>query len=187
MSRNILGIFDGGDIEEVSALIDKLEESSFDYLRLEGDGMSIVIGKNGADEAVQASVATVAAAPSPAGQGGALSAIDSVDAPGVSAEDPASAAGAEAEQRKPDVAEQEGIFVIRAPSQGLFFAQPEPGAKSYVTVGADVKAGDTVGLVEIMKTYSAITSPVDGEVIAIHVKNEDLLEPDQPLVSIKVK
>jgi acetyl-CoA carboxylase biotin carboxyl carrier protein len=48
MSKNILGIFDSGDMQSIATLIEKLEESSFDYLKLEGDGVKIVIGKNGA-------------------------------------------------------------------------------------------------------------------------------------------
>ena len=43
MSRNILGIFDGADIADITALVDKLEKSSFDYMKLEGDGISVVI------------------------------------------------------------------------------------------------------------------------------------------------
>ena len=85
------------------------------------------------------------------------------------------------------VSEQAGIAVIKSPSYGLFYAQPEPGSPPYVKLGDTVKAGDTLGLVEIMKTFTAITSEVDGEIVQIHVKNEQILEPDQPLFSIKVK
>ena len=67
MGKNILGIFDDNDLEGVSALIDKLEESSFDYLKLEGDGVSLIIGKNGAGEAT-AVTSSVAAVPSAATQ-----------------------------------------------------------------------------------------------------------------------
>ena len=55
MSKNILGIFDSGDIESITTLIDKLEESSFDYLKLEGDGVKIVIGKKGMAEGMEES------------------------------------------------------------------------------------------------------------------------------------
>jgi len=176
MGRNILGIFDGGDVQEISALVDKLEKSSFDYMKLEGDGISIVIGKNGAGEAgVSVAPAAVGpAVPAPVTSAAAASASPAED-------------GEEMHAAKPAVSEQDGVIIIRAPSQGLFFAQPEPGAPPYVSVGAAVKTGDTVCLIEIMKTYSALTSPVDGEVIAIHVINEEYLEPDQPLISIKVK
>jgi acetyl-CoA carboxylase biotin carboxyl carrier protein len=78
------------------------------------------------------------------------------------------------------------VFIVRAPSQCRFYAQPEPGAAPYVTLGAAIKTGDTVGLMEIMKTFSAITSTVNGEVVAIHVINEEYLETDQPVISIKV-
>ena len=170
MSKNILGIFDSSEIEGVSALIDRLEKSSFDYLKLEGDGISITIGKNGTGEVSDVSVAPVvtakAAAPAPA-------------APEVS-EIPAAPKAA----AKPVVSDEEGVVIIKSPSYGLFYAQPDPGAPPYVTVGAAVKVGDTIGLVEIMKTFNAITSSVAGEVVAIHVKDGDMLEPEQPLVSI---
>ena len=174
MSKNILGIFGGSDIEGVSALIDKLEKSSFDYLKLEGDGMSVVISKNGAGEisaGMTSPVLNVNAAPMPA-----QAAINSAPA---SMEQHTAA--------KIDVPDQEGVVVIKSPSYGLFYSQPEPGAAPYITIGATVKAGDTVGLVEIMKTFNAISSPINGEVVAIHVRNEEVLEPDQPLVSIKAK
>ena len=166
-----MGIFDGGDIEDISALIDRLEKSSFDYLKLEGDGISIVIGKNGAGEITGARAAqdvTVKAAAEPA-----------IEAPPV----PAMAAPAV----KPVVPKQEGVVIVKSPSYGLYYAQPEPGAPPYVSVGDAVKEGDTVGLLEIMKTFTAITSPVDGMVVGIHVGNAEMLEPDQPLVSIKIK
>ena len=172
MSKNILGIFEGSDIEGVSALIDKLEKSSFDYLKLEGDGMSIIIGKNGAGDVstnVAAAAVAVNAAPPPVPV--------AIEFAPVSAEQQQAA--------KIDVSEQEGIVVVKSPSYGIFYSQPEPGAPPYITVGMSVNAGDTVGLVEIMKTFNAISSPVNGEVVAIHVKNQEVLEPEQPLVSIK--
>ena len=171
MSRNILGLFDGGDVEDISALIDRLDKSSFDYLKLEGDGVSIVIGKNGAGEIDEARAAGRAMVK--------VSAEPVIEAPAVQA-------AAEIAE-KSVVSEQEGIEVVKSPSYGLYYAQPEPGAPPYVKAGDAVKKGDTVGLLEIMKTFTAITSPVDGTVVGIHVRNAEMLEPDQPLVSIKIK
>ena len=175
MSNNILNIFDGEDMEGVSALIDKLEKSSFDYMKLEGDGMSIVIGKNGAGEASVISAATLGAAAQP---------VNAAPVPLMPKQEGKPAATAP--EAKQDVPEQEGVYIIRAPSYGLFYAQSEPGAPPYVTLGATITVDDTIGLMEIMKTFTAITSPVAGEIIAIHVKNEETLEPDQPLISVKV-
>ncbi|HED23859.1 MAG TPA: acetyl-CoA carboxylase, biotin carboxyl carrier protein, partial [Firmicutes bacterium] len=106
-------------------------------------------------------------------------------APEASSEGPVSAADMTAPADP--VVEEAGIEVIKSPSWGLFYAQPEPEAPPYVKVGDPVKAGDTVGLLEIMKTYTALVAEHDGEVVAIHVKNEQQLEPEQPVMSIKIK
>ena len=181
MSKNFLDMFDRSDIEGISALIDKLEKSSFDYLKLESEGMSIIIGKNGAGE-VSANMAppavTVNAAPV-----SVPTAIDTAPA----AVETAPAHVQPPPVTKTDSSAEEGIVVIKSPSYGLFYSQPEPGASPYITVGKSVKTGDTIGLVEIMKTFNAIASPIDGVVMAIHVRNEEVLEPNQPLVSILVK
>jgi len=171
MSNNLLNLFDSGDIEGITALIDKLEKSSFDYLKLEGGGMSVVIGKHGAGESAGGVAASFAAA---APEAAAVPSEALQTAP----PEP---------QQKTYVPEQPGIFIIKSPSYGLYYSQPEPGLPPYVTEGAYIHKDDTVGLMEIMKTFSAITSPVDGEVAAIYVKNEETLEPGQPLISIKLK
>ena len=194
MSSNILSIFDSSEIEGISALIDKLEESSFDYLKLESGEFSIIIGKNGACETPAVDTASgVNSIPSQISNESVSipATLDSktrepitgvaadVGVGGAEASAPASAAAV-------PIIEQEGIFIIRSPSYGLFYAQSEPGSPPYVTVGAIINADDTIGLMEIMKTFTAITSPVAGEVVAIHVKNEETLEPDQPLVSVRI-
>jgi len=181
MSKNILGIFNGGDIQDISALVDKLEKSSFDYMKLEGDGISIIIGKNGAGEvpaAVAAPVVTVTQSPPAPAQ-----ARQAADAPAPAADE---ALAPDTAAPGPIDLEQQGVVVVRSPNYGLFYAQSEPGAPPYVKIGDCVKAGDTVGLLETMKTFTAISSPADGEVAAIFVKNEEVLEPDQPLISIRV-
>jgi len=177
MSENILGVFGGSDIEGIAALIDKLEKSSFDYLKLEGDGMSIIIGKDGAGE-----VSANMAAPVVTANAASITAPAAIEA--------APAPVEQAQAAKIDISGlsgQEGVVVVKSPSYGIFYSQPEPGASPYITVGKSVNVGDTVCLVEIMKTFNAISSPVDGEVVAIHARNEEALEPEQPLVSIKVK
>ena len=173
MSNNILGTFDGADLEGISALIDKLEQSSFDYLKLESDEISIAIGKNGAGEmtAIPVAVSAPVEMYAPAAQ------ISSPAAESQMVEAPASAPA--------EVTEQAGIVIVRSESYGIFYAQSEPGVPPYVALGKAVKKGDTICLVEIMKTFTAVTAPVDGEIVAIHVANEEMLEPDQPLVSIK--
>ena len=177
MSSNFLNTFNSDEIEVITALIDKLEKSSFDYMKLESDGMSITIGKNGVDGSVAGNAALHSA--------GAAAAPSSYDTARIFAADESISQAAPPE-KKYSIPEQEGVYIIKSLSYGLFYAQSEPGAPPYVTVGSAIQKDDTIGLMEIMKTFTAITSPVTGEVIAIHVKNEETLEPGQPLVSVRI-
>lgn len=183
MTDNILKILSGGDVEGLTALIEKLEKSSFDYLKLESGGMMLVIGKNGVGDVTEAGAAA-AAAPAPAqpaaGQAQKPAAQAADTAVSEVAPEPAQAAPA-------PVLEEEGVFVVKSPSYGIFYAQSEPGAPPYVKLGDTVKKGDTLCLIEIMKTFNALSAEVDGEIAGIHVQNQDTLEPGQSLFSIKVK
>jgi acetyl-CoA carboxylase biotin carboxyl carrier protein len=180
MSKNILGLFDGSDIESITTLINTLEKSSFDYLKLEGDGLKIVIGKNGMSEVTEVSAPKAEAAPKAAAAMPEVKQAAEVTAQPVPAPEPA-VKQAEA------VSDQAGVVIIKSPSYGIFYAQSEPGAPAYVKLGDMVRQGDTMGLLEIMKTFNAITSDVTGEVVGIHVVNQQVLEPEQPLFSVKVK
>ena len=186
MKQNVLSIFSGTDVEGISALISQMEKSPFDYLKLEGDGVRIVIGKNGVTENFEASTPHAAASVVAPATAAVLPAPITESIPVAEAPAPASASAAEAWGTETAV-EGPGVFVIKAPSYGMYYAQPDPSSPPYVTVGCTIKKGDTIGLLEIMKTFNAITSEVDGEVIAVHVKNEAMLEPGQALVSIRVK
>lgn len=185
MSKNIFDVFDNGDIESVVTLINKLEESAFDFLKLEGEDFKIIIGKNGMSEGAEVSSApvkstnvNVASMAQP--QLEAVAAMATVATVAVEQEVAVSATNPEG-----CIQEKDGILIVKSPTYGLFYKQPSPGQPPYVTVGAKVKKGDTLGLLEIMKVYNAITSDVDGEVTAIHVQDMDLIEPGQPLMSIK--
>jgi len=188
MEKNVLSLFSGTDVEGISALIAQMEKSPFDYLRLEGDGIKLVISKNGATEEAEAhalkpsaptlSQPAVIVQPQPTAD--TMSAVQMTIAS--SPTDTALLS-----PMKEAVAKQPGVFIIKSPSYGMFYAQPDPSSPPYVTVGCNVKKGDTIGLLEIMKVYTSVSSEVDGEVLAIHVKNEDLIEPGQALVSVRVQ
>lgn len=193
MSKSILGIFDSSDLDGITTLIDKLERSSFDYLRLEGDGVKIVIGKNGVCE-TSAAVASAdlpqalirpAQTSAPAKDAAAFDAAVTPAAPTAQAA-PAASAETAPVRTAASVDGQAGIFIVKSPSYGIFYAQSEPGAPAYVGLGDTVTKGMTLGLLEIMKTFNALTAEVDGEVVGIHVQNQEILEPDQQLFSIKL-
>lgn len=75
--------------------------------------------------------------------------------------------------------------VLKSPMVGVAYLAPEPGAKPFVKVGATVHAGDTVALVEAMKTFNPIKSDVDGVVKKILVADGAAVEFDQPLIVIE--
>lgn len=75
--------------------------------------------------------------------------------------------------------------VLKSPMVGVAYLAPEPGAATFVKVGATVHAGDTVALVEAMKTFNPIKSDVDGKVKEVLVADGAAVEFDQPLIVIE--
>ena len=74
---------------------------------------------------------------------------------------------------------------VKSPMVGVVYLAPEPGADTFISVGTSVKAGDTVALVEAMKTFNPIKSDKDGVVKEILVKDGAAVEFDQPLIVIE--
>ena len=75
--------------------------------------------------------------------------------------------------------------IIRSPMVGTAYLSPEPGAKPFVSVGNKVKKGDTILIIEAMKTMNHIQSTVDGEVLEILINDGEAVEFDQALAKIK--
>ena len=75
--------------------------------------------------------------------------------------------------------------VLKSPMVGVAYLSPEPGAAPFVKVGAHVHAGDTVVLVEAMKTFNPVKSDVDGVVKKVLVSDGGAVEFDQPLIIIE--
>ena len=73
---------------------------------------------------------------------------------------------------------------IESPFPGTFYSRPKPDAGPYVSVGADVSAGDVVGIVEIMKNFHEITADKAGCVTRIFVENEELVEAGQDVLEL---
>ncbi len=73
---------------------------------------------------------------------------------------------------------------IKSPMVGTVYLQPEPGANKFVIEGDQVKNGQTVLIIEAMKTMNPIESSLQGKVIKILVENEQAVEFGQPLMLI---
>ena len=80
--------------------------------------------------------------------------------------------------------EIEGVRV-KSPIIGTAYLSPEPGAKKFVEVGDKIKKGQTVMIVEAMKTMNHVPSTADGEVKKILVEDGQPVEFGQTLVLLK--
>jgi acetyl-CoA carboxylase biotin carboxyl carrier protein len=74
---------------------------------------------------------------------------------------------------------------VRSPSFGVFHRTPAPDASPFVVVGSVVDAGQTLGLIEAMKVFTAIVAPHTGIVDAILAESGAEVEVGQPLFRIK--
>lgn len=76
------------------------------------------------------------------------------------------------------------VTQVTAPMLGVLYTAPEPGAEPFVQLGAHVEATDTVGLIEAMKVFTAVSAGVAGTVTSILVANGEYVEFEQPLLEI---
>ena len=81
--------------------------------------------------------------------------------------------------------EDDSSNIVRSPMVGTAYLSPEPGAKPFVSVGNKVKKGDTILIIEAMKTMNHIQSTIDGEIIEILINDGEAVEFEQALAKIK--
>ena len=74
---------------------------------------------------------------------------------------------------------------VTSPIVGTAYLSSEPGAKKFVEVGQKIKKGQTIMIIEAMKTMNHVPSTQDGTVSNILVKDGEPVEFGQPLISIK--
>lgn len=148
--------------ESIAALLQAVLEHRPGRFELEHDGLRIVVERD-ADPSRLAVAGSAASAATPAGGSGTS---------GPAPRDAAGLLGALAP----------GEIVIAAPTVGVFYRRPEPAAAPFVEVGSEVAAGATVGLVEVMKMFSAVTAPVAGRVVRILAADADAVTLGQPLL-----
>ena len=74
---------------------------------------------------------------------------------------------------------------VKSPMVGTAYRSPEPGAPSFVEVGSFVKQGETVMIIEAMKTMNHIPAPRSGTVKTIFIENGQPVEYGEPLMIIE--
>jgi acetyl-CoA carboxylase biotin carboxyl carrier protein len=74
---------------------------------------------------------------------------------------------------------------IQAPLPGTFYRSSAPGEPPFKAEGSQVAVGDTVGLIEVMKTFTPVIAEAAGKLVAFHVANEDPVMAGQPLYDLE--
>ena len=106
-------------------------------------------------------------------------AMHNVGAPAIAAANPAGPADAVA----PEPAKNPGA--VTSPMVGTVYLAPQPGAPNFIEIGAMVSEGQTLMIVEAMKTMNPIPAPRSGKVTQILVDNEQPIEFGEPLVVLE--
>ncbi len=75
--------------------------------------------------------------------------------------------------------------VVTAPMVGIIYRKPDPDADNFVSVGSEVKEGDTLVLIEAMKVFNPIKAPRSGKVSQIFVEAGEPVEFGSPLLIIE--
>jgi acetyl-CoA carboxylase biotin carboxyl carrier protein len=150
------------DARLVRRLADILTETGLSEIEVEHGGLKIRVAKQLAAAPAQVSYAAPAA-PAPA---------------------PAAATAAPAAAAEAVPAARAAGDAVKSPMVGSVYLQPEPGAEPFVKVGDTVTAGQTLMIIEAMKTMNPIPAPKAGRVVEILVEDGQPVEFGEPLAVI---
>jgi acetyl-CoA carboxylase biotin carboxyl carrier protein len=159
--------------DDVKVLVQAFEASDWDEMSVRFGDTALELTRTGRPPTAHAAPGAPAAVAPPAAAPAAVAA-PAAAAPAAATSAPATAAAANI----PDG------HVISAPSLGLFWRSPQPGAPAFVEVGQHVNAEDTVCIVEVMKLMNHVKAGATGTVAAIVPGNGEMVEFGVPLVVI---
>lgn len=142
-------------LDDILKLLDALAALPFDTVEVSSGGITVRVGRGGSG---------IAAAPQ-------IARAEQRPAAAASAERPAG-------QGKPPVA-------VVSPLIGLFYASPSPDDAPFVSVGDEVKAGQTLCIVEAMKLMNEIPSPVSGTLVGVLATDGGEVEVGQTLFLVE--
>ena len=167
---------------EVEQILGIVRDHSFDYVDVQTSSYRVTVarGAHTVDQhAVRAEPVAAAAAP-PATPVPARVPEDAVPAAG-----PPQASSDGASAGSPTSEESLAGYGVRSPIMGVFYRAPSATEPAFVDVGTVVKVGDTLGLVEVMKTFAPVTADVSGTILEVRAQNAARIEPGQVLFVIE--
>jgi acetyl-CoA carboxylase biotin carboxyl carrier protein len=170
------------DVQRLARLIESLESSKFDYLQLQVGDLKVTLGKGAAPTSTPAIAAPMSTPAVAAPDGPAYAPPPRSASVALAAPPPIQTTlpGKRAAGAAPT-----GTIEIKAQIMGMFYPQPEPGSPPFVSIGAEVKEDTTVCLIEVMKTFNAMTAGVKGVITEICAENAQLVEYGQVLFRIR--
>jgi len=161
------------NLQEIKELIKILGETEITELNLESEGVKMSIKKGNA--AIPASAVPVLA-------------TVTAPVPQVAPSAPVAPAVAAVPQITLEVTEpivNKNLEYIKAPMVGTFYRSPSPEAPSFVELGHNVKAGQSVCIIEAMKLMNEIEAEIEGKIVEIYVENGQPVEFGQPLFAVE--
>ena len=156
-------------IEGLADLLERRDLSEIEVLREYGadDSLNVRVSRTASSAMVSAApIVQQVAAPTPHAPAAAAAATESNNT--TDASDPASHPGA-----------------VTCPMVGTIYMQAEPGAPAFISTGAQINEGDTLMIVEAMKTMNHIPAPKSGTIKRIFVEDGAAVEFGTPLVIIE--
>ncbi|MCM3727411.1 acetyl-CoA carboxylase biotin carboxyl carrier protein [Neobacillus cucumis] len=90
------------------------------------------------------------------------------------------------ETEKPAAKKEDGFYQIKSPMIGAFYSCSNPEAEPFVQVGSVIEKNQTVCVLEAMKLFNEVVSDVEGEITEILVEDGQIIEFGQPLFLVKV-
>ena len=159
------------NLDEIQGLVDLLTKNDVSEFEMEKAGVKVRIRRGN---------------PRPEAWAPAAMTDSVAEAPPVepsSPEAPRAAPGPPAEPRAPESAE--GLYIIKSPIVGTYYASPAPNAPPFVKLGDTVEVGQVLCIIEAMKLMNEIESEAGGEIVRLYVENGQPVEYGQSLFAIK--
>ena len=166
------------DLDQLKRILELVREHEISEFEVEQDGLRLKIRKDAAGPVV--------AMPAPAALPAVVMAAAPVSAPGAAAAAAAHAAAPAAAPTDATDAEIE-LAVVKSPIVGTFYRSPEPGTPPFVEVGATVKKGQVLCIIEAMKLMNEIDYEYDGEIVNVYVENGQPVQYGERLFAIKTR
>jgi acetyl-CoA carboxylase biotin carboxyl carrier protein len=158
------------NLEQLKQILDLVREHELSELEIEQEGVRVKIRKDASGSlVVHPAPAALTAAPAHAARAAA---------PPPAAMPVAAMADAETDVE---------LAVVKSPIVGTFYRSPEPGSPPFVEIGASVKKGQVLCIVEAMKLMNEIESEYDGEVMNVYVESGQPVQYGERLFAIRTK